>query len=102
MAKAICQRLPEITPAYPTARRKSGELTKVMLRKQTDRKLGFLLKNFNHPSLRIKKVQGSLRGQKVVDIYELSITMNYRLLFQKAPGAYILLVIGTHDEILGR
>ena len=71
------------------------------IQKQTDRKLGFLLQDFNYPSLRIKKTQGSIRGKKVVGIYELSITKQYRLLFQKNPNAYILLIIGTHKEILG-
>ena len=71
------------------------------IQKQTDQKLGFLIQDISHPSLRIKKVQGSLRGKKVVDVYELSITMRYRLLFQKTSDAYILLVIGTHDDILG-
>ncbi|MFQ5822830.1 MAG: type II toxin-antitoxin system YafQ family toxin [bacterium] len=67
------------------------------IQKQTDQKLGFLLENIKHPSLRVKKVKG-----RKEDIYELSVTMNYRLFFQIQPDTYILLAIGTHKEILGR
>jgi len=72
------------------------------IQKQTDRKLGFLLQDIGHPSLRVKKVQGSIRGKRMTDVYELSITMNYRLFFQKTSDTYVLLTIGTHTEILGR
>jgi len=67
------------------------------IQKQIDQKLGFLLQNIRHPSLRVKKVQG-----KREDIYELSVTMNYRLFFQIESDAYVLLAVGTHTEILGR
>lgn len=72
------------------------------VQKQTDRRLGFLLQDIAHPSLRVKKVQGSIRGKKLTNVYELSVTMNYRLFFQKTSDIYILLAIGTHTEILGR
>lgn len=72
------------------------------IQKQTDRKLGFLLQDIAHPSLRVKKVQGSIRDKKLTNIYELSVPMNYRLFFQKTSDTYILLAIGTHKEILGR
>jgi len=67
------------------------------IQKQTDQKLGFLLQNINHPSLRVKK----LRGKKEA-IYELSITMNYRLTFHIEGDIYVLRRVGTHTEILGR
>ncbi|NIR52047.1 type II toxin-antitoxin system mRNA interferase toxin, RelE/StbE family [candidate division KSB1 bacterium] len=72
------------------------------IQKQTDKKPGFLLQDISHPSLRVKKVQGSIRGKKVSDVYELSVTMNYRLFFQIQNNVYVLLAIGTHKEILGR
>ena len=65
------------------------------LQKQTDQKLGFLLENINHPSLRVKKLQGKK------DIWEASITMNYRLTFRIEGDTYLLLRVGTHTEILG-
>ncbi len=72
------------------------------IQKQTDRRLEFLLQDIAHPSLRVKKVQGSISGKKLTNVYELSVTMNYRLFFQKTSDTYILLAIGTHTEILGR
>ena len=72
------------------------------IQQKTDKQLGFLLQDWRHPSLRTKKVQGSLLAKKVVALYEINITMNYRLLFQKTKTSYILLAVGTHDEILGR
>ncbi len=66
------------------------------IQRLTNQKLGFLLENFNHPSLRVKKY----KGEK--DVWEASITMNYRLTFRIEGDTYILLAIGTHTEILGR
>ena len=61
------------------------------VQKQTDVKLRLLVANLRHPSLRIKKVR---RAQ---DIYEGSINMHYRFLFQITSTAYILLRVGKHD-----
>ena len=61
-----------------------------------DRKLSFLLQNMRHPSLRVKKVRG------YNDVWEGSITMNYRFFFRQAEDKYVLLRVGTHNELLGR
>lgn len=61
------------------------------IQKLTDKQLCFLVQNLSHPSLRVKRVR------KYKDIYEASITMDYRLLFQIIPEGYILLRIGKHD-----
>ena len=66
------------------------------IQKLTDQKLGFLLENINHPSLRVKKY----KGEK--DVWEASVTMKYRLTFRIEADTYLLLRIGTHTEILGR
>jgi len=66
------------------------------LQKRTNQKLGFLLDNIKHPSLRIQKI----KGEK--DIYEASVTMNYRIRFTITGDTYLLLRVGTHTEILGR
>jgi len=66
------------------------------IQRLTNRKLGFLLENFNHPSLRVKKY----KGEK--DVWEVRITMNYRFTFRIEGDPYVLLRIGTHTEILGR
>lgn len=57
----------------------------------TDKKLRLLVQNLSHPSLRVKKVQ------RHADIFEGSITMDYRLLFQITSEGYVLLRIGKHD-----
>jgi mRNA-degrading endonuclease RelE of RelBE toxin-antitoxin system len=61
------------------------------IRETTYDKLGFLLKDPAHPSLRVKKVKGT------DTIWEMSITMNYRVTFQVGDDEIILRNIGTHD-----
>ena len=66
------------------------------IRKQAIRKLKLLLMNPRHPSLRVKKIRGEIRGYR--DVFEGSITKDYRFLFRVEEGSYILLTCGTHDE----
>ena len=47
--------------------------------------------NFTHPSLRIKKIQGTY------SIWEASIDMNHRFTFKKIENGIKLRVIGKHD-----
>jgi mRNA-degrading endonuclease RelE of RelBE toxin-antitoxin system len=61
------------------------------IREVTYGKLGFFLKDPAHPSLRVKKVKGT------GTIWEMSITMNYRITFQVGEDEIILRNIGTHD-----
>lgn len=61
------------------------------IQETADKQLYFLVQNLSHPSLRVKRVR------KYKDIYEASITMDYRLLFQIISDGYILLRIGKHD-----
>jgi len=61
------------------------------IQKQADRKLRYLAQNIAHPSLRVKRVR------KYKDIFEGSITRDYRFLFQIVTDGYILLRIGRHD-----
>ena len=70
------------------------------IQKQTDRKLRLLSNNPFHPSLRTRKVQGKVSG--LSDVYEGSITMNYRFLFRIRQNTYELLRVGTHNQIFGR
>lgn len=49
-----------------------------------------------HPSLRAKRIQGTL------DIWEASVTMKYRLTFQIHEDTLYLRVIGDHDPTLKR
>ena len=61
------------------------------IQKQTDRKLRYLVTDITHPSLRIKRVR------RYNEVFEGSITKDYRFLFQTTPDGYVLLRIGTHD-----
>lgn len=61
------------------------------IQKQTDKKLDFLLEDYNHPSLRTKRVL------KCKGIFEASITKDYRFLFLVDSDAYILIRVGKHD-----
>jgi mRNA interferase RelE/StbE len=66
------------------------------IRKQATRKLKLLVMNPRHSSLRVKKIRGEVRGYR--DVFEGSITKDYRFLFRVEEGSYILLTCGSHDE----
>ncbi|GAB6274730.1 MAG: hypothetical protein STSR0004_15950 [Peptococcaceae bacterium] len=56
--------------------------------------LHLMSKNINHPSLRIKRIQGTK------DIWEVSATMSLRLTFQKENDFIVLRNCGEHDKTL--
>jgi len=56
-----------------------------------DNKLALFLNNIHHPSLRVKKIQGTK------DRWEGSITMKYRFTFEFSEETLIFRTIGTHD-----
>ncbi|MDO8886177.1 hypothetical protein [Candidatus Oleimmundimicrobium sp.] len=67
------------------------------IQKQTDAKLRLLAElPKQHPSLRVKRIQGT------TDMWEASITMNYRFTFQISKEAIILRKIGKHEDVLGK
>ena len=59
-----------------------------------DKQLEFLLKDFRHPSLRIKKIKGT--NDK---IWEGSVTMNYRFTFQIIDDIFLMRRVGKHEDI---
>jgi len=61
------------------------------IQKATDKQLGLLLSNPQHPSLNIKKMQDPR------DIWEGRVTESYRVTFQIEGNTYILRKVGTHD-----
>jgi len=63
------------------------------IRERTDRKLRYLAADLSHPSLRVKRVR-SRQG-----VYEGSVNMDYRFLFEVEGDAVILLRIGRHDIV---
>jgi mRNA interferase RelE/StbE len=62
---------------------------------QVDKQISLLLENPKHPSLRIKKMQGT-RGE----IFEGRISKNYRFTFQIEKDTYILRKVGPHNQAL--
>lgn len=56
-----------------------------------DKKLSLLLENMFHPSIRIKRIQGTKNR------WEGSITMKYRFTFELHGNKAIFRTIGTHD-----
>ena len=56
-------------------------------------KLGLYLENPSHPSLRVKGIRGTDR------IWEMSITMSYRVTFELEGERVVLRRIGTHDVL---
>lgn len=62
-----------------------------MLQKAIDRKLFFLLENFNHPSLHAKK----MRGYK--NIWECRINRGFRFTFSIVKQIYFIRRVGPHD-----
>ena len=61
------------------------------IREETYEKLDLLLHDASHPSLRVKRIRGT------DGIWEMSVTMNYRLTFEVEGETVILRRIGTHD-----
>lgn len=64
--------------------------------KAVAQKLKILIENSFYPSLRTKKVQG------LDNVFEMSVNMDIRILWQYENGVIILLIdIGHHKDILG-
>ena len=61
------------------------------VKKQFKIKFKLFQNNPHHPSLRVKKMEGRY------DIFEASITKNYRWTFQLIKGGVKLRIIGTHN-----
>jgi mRNA-degrading endonuclease RelE of RelBE toxin-antitoxin system len=60
-----------------------------------DEKLQLFLQDMSHPSLRVKRIQGTK------DRWEGSVTKKYRFTFQSSEKTVLFRAIGTHD-ILNR
>jgi len=61
------------------------------IRRATYQKLRLFLITPSHPSLRVKKIQGT------TIVWEMSVTMNYRLTFEVSETEIFLRKIGTHS-----
>ena len=74
--------------------KKSYESLPKEIQNRFHHKLSLLMENFQHPSLRVKKIQGK------EDIWEASISDNYRITFNIKGNTIVLRKIGTHDKPL--
>lgn len=64
------------------------------IKKTFNQKLELLLRDISHPSLRVKRIQGT--GNR----WEGSVTMKYRFTFQWDGDTLIFRTIGTHDNLM--
>jgi mRNA-degrading endonuclease YafQ of YafQ-DinJ toxin-antitoxin module len=63
------------------------------IRKKFYWSLNMLLNNETHPSLRNKKIEGTL------NYWEFSITMNYRCIYRREKNKALILEIGKHEDV---
>lgn len=76
----------------PTERFRRGYLhLQPNIQEQVDQALDRLLSNPRHPSLQVKKMQGT------AGVWELRATKGYRVTFQIDRDLYILRKVGAHD-----
>ncbi len=75
--------------------RKQYQALPKQIQKAFDKKLKLFLNNRSHPSLRVKRIQGTKNR------WEVSVTMNYRVTFEFSENTLFFRTIGTHD-ILNR
>jgi len=60
------------------------------VQQRVDEKLRFLLRDPRHPSLRVHKLRGA------EGLWEFSVTMEYRVIFEIEDEYYVLLGAGPH------
>jgi len=61
------------------------------IQEQAVAKLDLFLRDTSHPSLRVKRIKSSQ------SLWEMSVTMNYRITFEVLGETVVLRRIGTHD-----
>ena len=61
------------------------------IQKAFEKKLALFLDNTTHPSLRVKRIQGTKQR------WEGSVTKNYRFTFEFIENTVLFRTIGTHD-----
>ncbi len=63
-------------------------------RRAVEKTLSFLVNNIRHPSLRVKKIEGTM------GIWEARASKSIRLSFEFRDNTLILRNVGDHDEVL--
>lgn len=75
--------------------KKQAQKLPIYIQAKLRKQLLFLLENPQHPSLRVKKMQGH-------DALEARIDYHYRFSFETAAGVIRILSVGPHDAGLGK
>jgi mRNA-degrading endonuclease RelE of RelBE toxin-antitoxin system len=83
----------EKVTAYQFSKRFKKEYNRLPkeIQKTFDEKLSLFLKQTSHPSLRVKRIQGTKNR------WEGSIAMKYRFTFEFLENRVLFRAIGTHD-----
>ena len=63
---------------------------------KVDKQLSLLADHPRHPSLRVKRIQGT------VGLWEARVDLHYRMSFEMRGEAIYLRVVGHHDDVLKR
>lgn len=63
------------------------------LKGRVDKQVAFLLNNPRHPSLHLKKIRGT------DGVWEVRVTLGYRITFQIVGETLVLRRVGTHDVL---
>lgn len=83
----------EIAPELDLELKKIGRKDKKLLSK-VERQLLQFLENHKHPSLRLHKLSGNMKG-----VWSISIDMHLRMLYRISNETAYFFKIGTHDEV---
>ncbi len=84
-----------LTPKFSSKFRKQHNKLHPVLRKKFDKQLALLLSNPAHPSLQIKKMQGS-------GLFEARLDYHNRFVYKIVDSEIWFYAIGPHDEGLGK
>lgn len=66
----------------------------IEIQRKTDKQIQLLVKDFEHPSLQCKKIQGK------ENIWEARVDQKYRMTFEIINKTVFLRVIANHDDAL--
>jgi mRNA interferase RelE/StbE len=66
------------------------------VRAAVKKQLDFMADDPRHPSLRLKRIQGT------ADWWEARVNDSYRFGLKHIDGVWVLVVVGSHQDVLGR
>lgn len=84
-----------LTPVFSPKFKKQYKKLPLILQKKFTKQLKFLVENSRHPSLRIKKMEGT-------DFFEARLDYHNRFVYKIVVNEIRFYAIGPHDEGLGK